>query len=73
MTAVSLSLFRLESDLQMAGKAPSTIQQYLASVRHFEEFLGRDLAKADQDDVRRWVDHLRGLPIGSQRLRWTGS
>ncbi len=69
MKAVSVSLSRLESDLQMAGKAPSTLQHYLSSVRSFEDFLGRDLALADPDDLRRWVGHLRGLPIGSQRLR----
>lgn len=69
MKAASLPLSRLESDLQMAGRTPSTIQQYLSSVRHVEDCLGRDLAKADQDDVRHWVDHLRGQPIGSQRLR----
>jgi len=48
MRVISLSLSRLASDLEMAG---------------------RDLAMADQDDVRRWVGHLRGQPIGSQRLR----
>lgn len=69
MKAASVPLSRLESDLRMAGRAPSTTQQYLSSIRHFQDFLGRDLSDADQDDVRRWVDHLRGLPIGSQRLR----
>jgi transposase-like protein len=41
----------------MADLAKGTIQQYLASVRRFEEFLGMDLAEADQEAIRRWVDH----------------
>jgi integrase/recombinase XerD len=69
MKAVSLSLSRLESDLKMAGRASSTIQQYLSSIRRFHECLGRDLADAEQEDIRRWVEHLQGQPIGAQRLR----
>jgi integrase/recombinase XerD len=69
MKAVSLSLSRLESDLRMADRASGTIQQYLASVRRFEEFLGLDLAEADQGLIRRWVEHLQGQPIGPERLR----
>ena len=69
MKAVSLSLSRLEGDLQMAGKAPGTIQQYLASIRGFEAFLGLGLDQACQDDIRRWVEHLRHQPIGPARLR----
>ena len=69
MKAVSLSLSRLESDLRMADRASGTIQQYLASVRRFEEFLGLDLAEADQSSIRRWVEHLQGQPIGPERLR----
>jgi site-specific recombinase XerD len=69
MKAVSLSLSRLEGDLRMADRAKGTIQQYLASVRRFEEFLGTDLAEADQESIRRWVDHLRTQPIGPERLR----
>lgn len=69
MKAVSLSLSRLEGDLSMAGKAPGTIQQYLSSIRGFEAFLGQGLDQASQDDIRRWVDHLRHQPIGPARLR----
>ena len=69
MKAVSLSLSRLESDLRMADRAVGTIQQYLASVRRFEEFLGLDLVEADQASIRRWVEHLQGQPIGPERLR----
>lgn len=58
MKAVSLSLSRLESDLRMANRATGTIQQYLASVRRFEEFLGLDLVEASQGEIRRWVEHL---------------
>ena len=69
MKAVSLSLSRLEADLRMANRATGTIQQYLASVRRFEEFLGLDLTEADQSSIRRWVEHLQGQPIGPERLR----
>ena len=69
MRAVSLPLSRLESDLRMADRAAGTIQQYLASVRRFEAFLGLDLAEADQGTIRSWVEHLQGQPIGPERLR----
>lgn len=69
MKDVSLSLSRLEVDLRMADRASSTIQQYMSSIRKFQEFLGKELAEADQGEVRRWVEHLRGQPIGPQRLR----
>lgn len=69
MKAVSLSLSRLERDLQMAGKAGGTIQQYLSSLRGFEAFLGQDAGLASQDDLRDWVDHLRRQAISAARLR----
>lgn len=69
MKEVSLSLSRLEGDLQMAGKAPGTIHQYLSSVRGFEAFLGREMALATPDEIRGWVEHLRRSPIGAARLR----
>lgn len=69
MKAVSVSLSRLASDLRMADRAQGTIQQYLGSVRRFEEFLGQDLAEASQSEIRCWVEHLQGQPIGPERLR----
>lgn len=69
MKAVSLSLSRLEGDLQMAGKAPGTIQQYLSSARGFEAFLGREMNLATPDEIRGWVGYLRQQPIGAARLR----
>ena len=69
MYAASLVLSRLESDLQMAGKAPGTIQQYLSSIRGFEAFLGHGPDLAGQEELRRWVEHLRRQPIGPARLR----
>ena len=69
MKAVSLSLRRLEGDLRMADRAKGTIQQYLASIRRFEEFLGTDLGEAGQEPIRRWVEHLQAQPIGPERLR----
>ena len=41
--AVSVSLSRFSGDLEMAHRAHKTIQQYVASARRFEEFLGHDL------------------------------
>ena len=69
MRTASLSLSRLEGDLRMASRAEGTIQQYMASIRRFEEFLGTDLSDADQESIRRWVDHLRLQAIGPERLR----
>ena len=69
MKEVSLSLSRLEGDLQMAGKATGTIQAYLSSIRGFEAFLGREMALATPDEIRGWVEHLRRQPIGPARLR----
>jgi len=53
----------------MANRARGTIQQYLASIRRFEEFLGTDVAEASQEAIRAWVDHLQLQPIGPERLR----
>ena len=53
----------------MAGRAKGTIQQYLASIRRFEEFLGAEVGEADQKAIRHWVDHLQTQPIGPERLR----
>lgn len=66
--AVSVSLSRFAGDLQMANRAPKTIQQYVASVRRFEEYLGHDPVDASQESVRRWVDILRQEAIGASRL-----
>ena len=66
--AVSVSVSRFAGDLRMANRAIRTIQNYVASVRRFEEYLGHDLADASQEAVRRWVDHLRGQAVGASRL-----
>jgi len=69
MKVASVSLSRLESDLQMAGKAPTTIQQYLSSIRGFEAFLGREPHTVAPDELRAWAQHLRCQSIGAARLR----
>lgn len=69
MKAVSLALSRLEGDLQMADRARGTIQQYLASIRRFEECLGAEVGEGSQESIRRWVEHLQAQPIGPERLR----
>jgi site-specific recombinase XerD len=48
----------------MAGRA-----QYLASIRRFQEMVGKTADRATQEDIRRWVEHLQGQPIGPERLR----
>jgi len=68
MRADSLSLSRFSGDLRMAGRAERTVENYVGSVRRFEDFLGHDLADASQETVRRWVDHLRGQAVGASRL-----
>jgi len=65
----SSALARLESDLRMAGRAKGTIQQYLASIRRFQEMIGKSAERITQAEVRRWVEHLQGQPIGPERLR----
>lgn len=69
MQIVSLSLSQYQSDLEMAGKAAGTIQQYLSSIRKFEDFLGHELREATVDELRAWVDHLRNQSISAARLR----
>ena len=66
--AVSVALSRFAGDLQMANRAVGTIQQYVASARRFEEFVGMDVGEASQESVRRWVDFLRLQPISASRL-----
>jgi len=56
----SPALARLESDLRMAARAKGTIQQYLASIRRFQEMIGKSAERASQEENRRWVEHLQG-------------
>ena len=65
----SSALARLESDLRMANRAKGTIQQYLASIRRFQEMTGKTADQTSQEEIRRWVEHLQGQPIGPERLR----
>ena len=62
-------LERLASDLKMAGRALGTRQQYLASLRRFEERIGKSTDQATQEEVRGWVEFLQTQPIGPERLR----
>lgn len=68
MKAVSVTLYRFLGDLRMADRAEGTIQQYVASARKFEDYLGHDLADATQEEIRRWVDILRGWAVGASAL-----
>jgi site-specific recombinase XerD len=46
-----------------------TRQQYLASLRRFEERIGKSADQSTQEDIRRWVEFLQTQPIGPERLR----
>jgi integrase/recombinase XerD len=66
--AVSVSVSRFTGDLRMANRAIGTIENYVASVRRFEEYLGHELADASQEAIRSWVEHLRSQAVGASRL-----
>ena len=68
MRADSVALSRLSEDLRMANKAIGTIEQYLASARRFEAFVGMDLAEVSQEAIRKWADHLRFQALSNSRL-----
>jgi len=68
MHAASVSLCRFDGDLRMANRAAGTIQQYVASIRRFEEFAGMELGEVSQEMIRRWVDRLQLQPISRSRL-----
>jgi site-specific recombinase XerD len=65
----SIVLARLDSDLKMAGRALGTRQQYLASLRRFEERMGKAADQATQEEIRTWVEHLQTLGVSPERLR----
>lgn len=65
----SVALARLESDLKMAGRALGTRQQYLASLRRFEERIGKSADRATQEEIRTWVEYLQTQPVSPERLR----
>jgi len=64
MKDVSPSPSRAEADPRMTDRAKWTVQQYPASIRRFEEALSSDPAEAEQEALRRKVDHLRHQPAG---------
>ena len=68
MPAASVSLCRFDGDLRLANRATGTIQQYVASIRRFEEFAGMELGEVSQEMIRRWVDRLQLQPISRSRL-----
>ena len=68
MPAASVSLCRFDGDLRLANRATGTIQQYVASIRRFEEFAGMELSEVSQGMIRRWVDRLQLQPISHSRL-----
>jgi len=54
---------------KQVDRAKGTIQQYVASIRRFQEMTGKSADQTSQEEIRRWVEHLQGQPIGPERLR----
>ena len=66
---MSLLRNRMSRDMERAGLAPRTGQEYIESIRKLAEFHNRSPGQLEADDVRAWVDHLHQQPIGPDRIR----
>ncbi|MCE7932936.1 MAG: integrase [Xanthomonadales bacterium PRO6] len=60
---------QMMQDLELGGYAETTRAHYLRSIAQFAKFHGRSPAELHQPEVRRWVQHLMGQGLGTQRLR----
>ncbi len=60
-------------DLTACGKAPATIENYVASVRVFQGWLGADLRSAGRDDFRKYIAYMRGRDLAYATLRFSMS
>lgn len=60
---------RMMHDLELAGYAPGTRRMYLRSIRDLAKHHRRSPAELSSDEVRAWVDHVRGTGVSPQRIR----
>jgi len=60
---------RMMHDLELAGYVPKTRLIYLNSIRDFAKHFRRSPAEMGADEVRAWVDHIRGSGVSPQRIR----
>lgn len=63
------SLARFADDLDLAGRSPSTKRIYLAAAHDLAAFHDRSPSQLGADDVRAWVQALRGRGLSPQRVR----
>ena len=62
---MSLLRGRMTRDMQRAGLAPSTIEDYLRAVRSLAKLHRKAPDQLEQDDIRAWDDHLLELGLSS--------
>lgn len=60
-------------DLAAQGKAPASIEGYVAQVRVFEGWLGRDMRSAGRDDFRKYMVYMRAGNLAYSTLRFSMS
>jgi len=66
-----MSLFRdrMSRDMQRAGLAERTREEYIAAIRHMTEFLGREPDSLEPDDIRSWDDEMHRCGRGPNWIR----
>jgi len=60
---------RMIQDLELAGLVPKTRRAYVASIHDMSRFFRRSPEELSQEEIRRWVEHLRSSGIGPERIR----
>jgi integrase/recombinase XerD len=58
---------RFQTDLQLNGKGERTQESYLRAVRKFATFIGKSPDLADEDELRRYILHVKNV------LHWSPS
>lgn len=59
---------QMMQDLTLGGYARTTVSAYVNSIWRLAQFFGRSPAELSAQDLRAWVQHLRGTGISPQRL-----
>ncbi len=60
-------VIRFQHDLQLNDKGTRTQQSYVPALRRFTEFLRREPDTATEDDIRRYILHIKN------KLHWNAS